>query len=307
MPLMLEGTPSLRARRLEAFLRLGPLWVKHEGANVTGTHKDRLAAVQVAYAKRKGFSAVTVATCGNHGTALAYAADQAGLQCTVFAPSRYHLPRLPEMELHGAVVRLVEGPYESAVEASMRFASDNGMYDANPGARDHAERGREAYGPIAHEILTSLGPVDNVAVPMSNGTAIWGIQQGFEALRRDGKIAKVPMMIGASTMTGNPIVDAFRSGAPVVTDLNPENLRETPVNEPLVSIHPYDGDHALEALHATSGQAVPVSDQEMLRMTNWLRRLENIRALPAATAGLAAVELLRPAGNTVAVVTSRAV
>jgi threonine synthase len=303
---MLEGTPSLRARRLESFLHLGALYVKHEGANVTGTHKDRLAAVQVAYAKSRGFKAVSVGTCGNHGTALAYAAKKAGLACIIFAPSRYHLPRLAEMRMHGAEVHLVDGPYEAAVEASVRYASDRGIYDANPGARDHAERGREAYGAIAREIVESVGHVDVVAVPMGNGTAIYGIQQGFEQLRREGKIARVPQMIGASTEHGNPILDSFRQGSPVVTDLNPEHLKETHVNEPLVSIHPYDGDHALESIRSSGGQAVSVSDAEMLRMTSWLKRLENIQALPAATAGLAAIERVRPTGVCVAVVTSRA-
>ena len=302
---LLEGTPVLRTRRLEKFLHIGALFVKHEGTNPTGTHKDRLARVQVAFAKASGFAGLSVGTCGNHGTALAFHARKAGLRCTLFAPSRYHLPRLAEMKAYGADVRLVDGPYESAVEASVRFAMDNGLYDANPGAADHAQRGLEAYAPIAREIVVAAGCPDNVAVPMGNGTAIWGIQQGFEQLRKEGRIQKAPAMIGASTQTGNPILDSWRTGAPVVTDLNPEHLHETHVNEPLVSIHPYDGDHALEAIRASHGQAVAIADNEMLRMANWLRRLESVKALPAGTAGLAAIERIRPSGTSVAVITSR--
>lgn len=307
MPL-LEGTPSLRVRRLELFLKLDATSIKFEGANATGTHKDRLARVQVAYAKSRGFAGVSVGTCGNHGTALAYWARRAGLACHLFAPGRYHLPRLGEMRAHGGMVNLVEGPYESAVEASVRFAADHDLYDANPGARDHAQRGREAYAPIASEIVQETGGApDYVAVPMGNGTALWGVWQGFVDLHRDGLIAAVPRMVGASTATGNPILDSFRAGAPVVTDLRPENLHETRINEPLVSIHPYDGDHALEALRESKGDVVTVQDGELSRMAHWLRRLEHVEALPAATAGLVALNRLAPHGKSVAVVTSRAV
>ena len=73
------GDTSLaRARNIERDFSMRQLFLKFEGGNPTGTQKDRIAFAQVHDALRRGFEAVTVATCGNYGAALAFAASLAG-------------------------------------------------------------------------------------------------------------------------------------------------------------------------------------------------------------------------------------
>ena len=302
----LHPTPLLPARRLQSRLRLAGMHLKVEGVNATGTHKDRLARVQVADALALGHDAVTVGTCGNHGTALAFAASRAGLACRLFVPRRYHLPRLLEIEVQGAVVYWIDGSYEAAVAASAAYARKQGCYTANPGAVDHAGQAQRAYGPIAAEIVDALGAVpDAVAVPMGNGTTLWGIHQGFVALRQAGRVDRLPRMIGATTATGNAIVESYCRGAALVSDLEADQPAESRVNQPLVAVHAYHGDLALGAVRESQGTMVAVCDADMLRAARWLRQAERLRAMPASCCSLAALLQMGDAGSRVAVITGR--
>jgi threonine synthase len=161
-----------RARNIEREVGLRQIYLKFEGDNPSGTQKDRIAFAQAMDALRRGFEAITVATCGNYGVAVAFAAALAGLRCIVYVPESYRTPRIPEIEQHGAEVLRVPGDYESVVEVSRRRADEDDVYDANPGGANTALQLR-AYGEIAYEIYDELRDAPAaVAVPVSNGTTL---------------------------------------------------------------------------------------------------------------------------------------
>ncbi len=126
-------TRLTRARNLEREHGIRQLFLKFEGGNPTGTQKDRIAFAQVHDAMRRGFEAVTVATCGNYGAAIAFAAALAGMRCVIHIPEAYTTRRLDEMEQAGGEILRVPGDYEAAVEASKQAAEKHELYDANPG------------------------------------------------------------------------------------------------------------------------------------------------------------------------------
>ncbi len=278
-----------RARNIEREIGLRQIYLKFEGDNPSGTQKDRIAFAQAMDALRRGFDAMTVATCGNYGVAVAFASSLAGLRCIVYVPESYHTRRIEEMKQHGAEVLRAPGDYESVVEVSRRQAETEEIYDANPGGANTALQLR-AYGEIAYEIYDELRDAPAVvAVPVSNGTTLAGIHKGFVSLYRRGKTSRIPRMVAASSFGKNPIVQAFRKNAPVCETLMPEKIRETAVNEPLVNWSSIDGDHALQAIRATSGWASFISDKNMLRFSRIIREQQGLSALPAATAGLIAL------------------
>ena len=283
------GDTSLgRARNLERDLGLRQIYLKFDGGNPTGTQKDRIAFAQALDALHRGFDAVTVATCGNYGAAMALAASVAGLRCVVFIPASCHTRRLVEIEGHGAEVRRAEGGYEDAVRRSREHAVREEVYDANPGG-DNTIIQLKAYAEIAFEIYDQLRDAPAaVAVPVSNGTTLAGIHRGFASLYRRGKTSRIPRMIAGSSPAHNPILRAYRTDAARCDDLDPTRVRETPVNEPLVNWHSIDGDHALHAIRDTGGFAESVSDRALLEWTRRLRETEGLNVLPASTAGLAA-------------------
>jgi threonine synthase len=299
-----------RARNLEREVGLRQIYLKFEGDNPSGTQKDRIAFAQAMDALRRGFGAITVATCGNYGVAVAVAASLAGLRCIVYVPDSYHTRRIREIEQHGAEVLRVPGDYEGVVEVSRRRADQDDVYDANPGGANTALQLR-AYGEIANEIYDELRDAPAaVAVPVSNGTTLAGIHKGFVSLYRRGKTSRIPAMVAGSSFGKNPIIQAFRKNAPTCENLLPDKIRETPINEPLINWSSIDGDHALHAIRASGGWASYVSDRTMMRFSRIVRDQQGLSVLPAATAGLSAllerhqVEPL-PAERYVAILTGR--
>jgi threonine synthase len=278
-----------RARNIERDTGLRQIYLKFDGGNPTGTQKDRIAFAQAMDAMRRGYEAVTAASCGNYGAALALAASYAGLGCVVFIPSSYRSRRIEEIRSYGAEIAPVPGDYEAAVGASREAADRDGLYDANPGG-DNATIQMRAYGEIAHEIYDELRDAPAaVAVPVSNGTTLAGIARGFHSLYRRGKISRLPRLVAGSSHRKNPIVDSFVRGLDECADLDPAKIRETAVNEPLINWHSIDGDAALAAVRASGGWAAYASDRLMTSYSKKIRDSEGLSVLPASTAGLAAL------------------
>lgn len=275
-----------RARNLEREHGFRQLFLKFEGGNPTGTQKDRIAFAQVHDAMRRGYEGVTVATCGNYGAAVAYAASLAGLRCVIYIPEAYGTRRLDEMvRARGEILR-VPGDYEAAVEASKHAAEKQELYDANPGGANTLMQ-LVAYGGIANEIYDELRDAPAaVAVSVSNGTTLAGIHRGFATLYRRGKTSRIPKIIAGSSHGKNPIVHSYLKGFDECRDLDPSMVKETEVNEPLINWHSFDGDWALDAIRSSGGFAADASDRQMLRQARVLKDHEGLSVLPASTAGL---------------------
>ncbi len=281
-------TTLARARNIEREIGLRQVYFKFEGSNPTGAQKDRIAFAQAMDAMRRGFDAMTLATCGNYGVAVALAASFAGLRCLIYIPEGYHTRRVKEMSDLRAEIIHIPGDYENAVAISRERAERDGIYDANPGGANTALQLR-AYGEIAYEIYDDLRDAPAaVAVPVSNGTTLAGVYKGFLSLYRRGKTSRIPRLVAGSSYGKNPIVQAFLRNAPTCENLEPRRVRETIVNEPLINWHSLDGEFALQAIRQTNGWATNATDKNMMAFARLIREREGLHVLPASTAGLIA-------------------
>ncbi|HUZ17277.1 MAG TPA: pyridoxal-phosphate dependent enzyme, partial [Spirochaetia bacterium] len=122
-------TTLSRARNIEREVGVRQLYLKFEGGNPTGTQKDRIAFAQVLDALRRGYDSITMATCGNYGVAMAFAASIAGLGCRIYIPDKYHTKRMQEMERLGARIFRTPGDYEESVKESSKAAAEKDYYD----------------------------------------------------------------------------------------------------------------------------------------------------------------------------------
>lgn len=282
-------TNLTRARNIEREFGIRQLFLKFEGGNPTGTQKDRIAFAQSMDAMRRGFDTITVATCGNYGAAMAFAAATAGLRCIIYIPVNFHTRRIREMEALGAEIVRAGMDYETSVELSRARAEQDELYDANPGGANTMLQ-LQAYGQIALEIYDELRDAPAViAVPVSNGTTLSGIYRGFLSLHRRGRTSRIPRIVAGSSFGKNPIVRSFSKRLDRCEDLNPMQIRETPTNEPLVNWHSIDGDLSLQAIYATHGWAGSATDKNMHAITRKIRDAEGLNVLPASTAGLLAL------------------
>ncbi len=279
-------TGLTRAKTLEREFDIRQLYIKYEGDNPTGTQKDRIAFAQVYDALRREYEAISLATCGNYGVAVALAANLAGMNCKIFIPESYHTERITEMQNLGADIIRLPGSYEDVVTASSVRATKEDWYDANPGGANTPLQ-IQAYSQIAIEIVEELGDAPKYcAAPVSNGTLFAGIYRGFVTLYKRGKTSRIPKMIAASSTGKNPIIQSFKEGLENCRDLDPEKIKETKYNEPLINWHSFDGEEALYAIQQSDGEAFNISDKKMKEMSSILLKKEGLRILPASTAGL---------------------
>lgn len=284
------GDTSLnRARNLERELSLRQIYIKYEGENPSGTQKDRIAFAQAHDAFRRKYKIISLATCGNYGVAMAYASYLVGLDCKIFIPETYHTNRIKEMQNFNAEIIRIPGSYENTVDESSKLAKENRWYDANPGG-DNTPIQISAYSEIANEIYDQLRDAPKyVAAPVSNGTLLAGVYRGFVSLFKRGKTSRIPIFIAGSAAHKNPIISSFKAGLNYCKDIDPKQIKETAVNEPLVNWHSFDGEEALYAIRQTGGEAQHISDKKMREMSTFLHKKEGYRILPASTAGLIAL------------------
>ncbi|MEB3756047.1 MAG: pyridoxal-phosphate dependent enzyme [Desulfurococcales archaeon] len=301
-------SPLIKALHLGELLGFNNLYVKDEGLNPTGSHKDRVSMYHVGRAVEEGYDTITTGTCGNYDVSLAYFARLRGLKPVIFIPRAYSNRRITEMVSKGAQVILVEGSYEDAVLTSSKTAREYGWYDANPGSKNW-EEGLSSFKGIAYEIVNYLGKVpDNVIIPVGNGSTLTGVYLGFKELLEKGSIEKLPRIIATTTSHGNPIAVAYRRGSNKVPVL--KKVRETWFNEPLVSMIAFDGDAALKAIRESGGFVVEVPDYKMVRYAMLVKLLEGICVLPASASTLEALNYVRDGSReevNVAVLTGRCI
>lgn len=284
------GDTSLkRARNLEREFNLRQLYIKYEGENPSGTQKDRIAFAQVHDALRRNFKRISLATCGNYGVAVAYAAYLAGIECKIFIPESYHTERIKEMQDFNAEIIRLSGSYEDTVVESSKLSAKYQWYDANPGGVNTPLQ-ISAYAEIANEIFEQLRDAPKyVAAPVSNGTLLAGIYRGFVSLYKRGKTSRIPRFIAGSSAFKNPIITSFKAGLDFCKDIDPKMIKETAINEPLINWHSFDGDEALYAIKRSGGEAHHISDKKMREMSSFLHKKEGYRILPASTSGLIAL------------------
>lgn len=282
-------TPLQRAPHLAKAIGLENLRIKLEGANPTGTQKDRIARLEVGSAAAQGAKGVTVASCGNFGVAIAHAAFVHELSCHVFIPGDFSGERVELMRNLGATVHTVPGSYEDAVLASRAHAASDGLFDANPGGANTL-RTLAGYSKIAEEIVIQMGRTPGaVGAPIGNGSTLAGIHLGFRTAWAQGRAASVPKMFGGSSQNNNPVPAAWARQQERCTPLDPNAITETEVNEPLVNWDALDGTACLTAIQDSQGSAYGATDSELMALHAALLE-DGIDAHPASLAAAAALK-----------------
>jgi len=288
-----EGRTPLVESRLK-----GNLWVKFEGANPTGSFKDRGMALGVTVAREAGAGKVVVASTGNTAASAAAYAARAGLKAYVVLP-RGNVARgkLVQAALHGAEILAVEGYFDRALS----LVVDYGTKYAYPLNSFNPWR-LEGQKTLAYEVYEELGCPDNIVVPVGNAGNIYAIWKGFRELGELGLCAKLPRMVGVQAAGAAPLARAWREGLQNPLFLDSPNT----VASAIRIGRPVNWVKAFIAVRESGGMFVEVDDTEILRAQLALARADGIGAEPAGAASIAGALALDLPGVTVAVVTGHA-
>ncbi|MCA1568810.1 MAG: threonine synthase [Chloroflexi bacterium] len=274
------GTPLIRARRLGAEIGVGQLHLKFEGANPTGSFKDRGMVLAVNRAVAAGARAVVCASTGNTSASAAAYAAAAGLPCHVILPAgKVARGKLAQALAAGAKLIMVDGNFDSALTAVRRLGEEGLAVVVNSINPDRLDGQQTA----AFEVVDALGGApDNLALPVGNAGNITAYWRGFRAYAGAGRTpdAKLPRMLGFQAEGAAPIVRGEAVDAPetVATAIRIGN--------------PASWEWAVRARDESGGLIEAVSDDEILEAQRMIVQLEGVFCEPASAAGVAGVRKL---------------
>jgi len=284
------GTPLYRLRHIPEILNMNEIYVKNEGANPTGSFKDRGMTVGVSKAIELGKRNLICASTGNTAASLAAYAAASGLRCYVLIPDgKIALGKLAQAMVYGAQVIPVRGNFDEAFKIVQQASEGLGIYMLNS-INPFRLEGQKT---IAFEIFDSLQIVpDNIILPVGNAGNISAIWKGFRELYEAGIIERLPRMIGIQAQNAAPLARAWKEREEYRPVKDPETVATairigSPVNWP----------KAWRAVEESGGLFEIVSDDEILKAQRMLASKEGIFVEPASSASLAGLLKLRENGT----------
>jgi len=281
------GTPLLDCPRLARELGVRRLLLKYDGANPTGTVKDRSAATAVAAALRFGYRATSVVSSGNAGSSIAAYSSRAGLRSLIFAYERTSAPKLLHMAATTANLVLYKGVYDDLITIWDRLVDERLFFDCGASRNAYKQEGKKT---LAYEIAEQTGWAvpDVVVAPVAVGETFIATARGFREMREAGWIARAPLMVAAQATRANAVARAFRDGTPI----RPLKIGYT-VAEGLAAGDPgRKGEWVLRLLRGGKGLAGDAEDDEILEAQRRLARVEGVWAGPTGVATLAVLARL---------------
>ena len=269
-----EGsTPLLRAPRLSERAGL-EIWLKWEGANPTGSFKDRGMTIALSKALEEGAEAVVCASTGNTAASAAAYAARAGLPALILQPAgAVALGKLAQARALGARLLEVRGSFDQAMSAARELA-ERGTHVLVNSLNPHRIEGQKT---AAFEIVEELGsPPDVLTLPYGGGGNTRAYFKGFEEVG-----AGLPrLVVGQSSSRATTVASAIRIADPV---------------------HAEDVEHAVER---SQGAVVTLDDDAILDAWRTLAHDEGLFCEPASAASVAAALMLsRDSGRVVCVIT----
>ncbi|MBN9103174.1 MULTISPECIES: threonine synthase [unclassified Pseudonocardia] len=289
-----EGmTPLLDLPRHGARLGVPGLRMKDEGLVPTGAFKARGAAVGVSRAAELGVKGVAMPTNGNAGAAWAAYAARAGLGALIAMP--VDAPEITRREcvVTGAELYLVDGLIgDAGALITKAVGAREGYQDTSTLREPYRIEGKKTMGYEIVEQLGWRGP-DVILYPTGGGVGIIAIHKALLEMRELGWITgPLPRLVAVQAAGCAPIVDAFTAGLDESTAPADPHTVAFGITVPKAL-----GDFlVLDAVRATGGTAIAVTDDDLLAAQRSLARDEGTWVCPEGAACFAAVGQLRESG-----------
>ncbi|MFA9456687.1 threonine synthase [Halalkalibacter sp. AB-rgal2] len=276
-----EETPLLTLQEgntpLVPLIHLSKEWgvdvhVKYEGANPTGSFKDRGMVMAVAKAKEEGSEAIICASTGNTSAAAAAYGARAGLRCIVVIPEgKIALGKLAQAVMYGAEVLEIQGNFDNALDIVREISKTEPITLVNSVNPYRIEGQKTA----AFEVCDALGKAPDVlAIPVGNAGNITAYWKGFKEYH-EKKGTGLPEMRGfeaegAAAIVRNEVIAEPETVATAIRIGNPASWNQ-----------------AVTASEESNGKIDYVTDEEILEAYQLLAKSEGVFAEPASCASIA--------------------
>ncbi|MBA3713176.1 MAG: threonine synthase [Pyrinomonadaceae bacterium] len=289
-----EGwTPLLGVSRLGARVGVGELYVKDESQNPTQSFKARGMAAAVSMAKELGATRLAVPSAGNAAGALAAYAARAGLEAFIFMPCDTPRANIIECRETGAHVTLIDGLITDCGAEVGRRKEAEGWFDVSTLKEPYRVEGKKTLGYELAEQLDWVLP-DAIIYPTGGGTGLIGMWKAFDEMEELGWIdSKRPRMVSVQASGCAPIVRAFAEGKRFADEFPNAATTASGLRVPRAI-----GDFLiLDAIRASRGAALAVTDDEMIAATREIGAAEGLFVAPEGAACLPALRQLVANGD----------
>ena len=275
------GTPLVPAPVLSAMTGCD-VHLKVEGANPTGSFKDRGMTMAISKAKEEGSQAVICASTGNTSASAAAYAARGGMTCAVLVPEgKIALGKLAQALVHGARLLQVQGNFDDCLDLC-RALSDNYPVTLVNSVNPFRIEGQKT---AAFEIVDVLGDAPDIhCLPVGNAGNITAYWKGYtEYAATLGH--QTPRMLGFQAAGAAPIVTGIRVDKPqtIATAIRIGN--------------PASWQQALRARDESGGDVQAVTDRQILAAYKLLARKEAVFVEPASAASVAGLLQVHAAGG----------
>ena len=276
------GTPLIYACNLSELLD-NEVWLKFEGANPTGSFKDRGMTMAISKAAEDGARAVICASTGNTSASAAAYAVKAGMTPVVLVPQgKIAMGKLAQAIAHGSKLLQVDGNFDDCLELARQLSESYPVSLVNSVNPFRIEGQKTA----SFEVIDALGFAPDIhALPVGNAGNITAYWKGYREYYNDGMSSSLPAMWGFQAEGAAPIV----RGEPV---RNPETIATA------IRIgNPASWQQAIAARDQSGGLIDAVSDDEILSAYRLVAAREGVFVEPSSAAGIAGLIKYKNAGK----------
>jgi threonine synthase len=288
-----EGmTPLVRTARLGGRVGADDLWIKDEGLNPTGSFKARGLSCAVTMAVELGIKRLAIPSAGNAASALAAYAAAAGLEAHIFMPRDVPQANFIECKAFGARVTLVDGLISDCAKLVAAGAKTEGWFDVSTLKEPYRIEGKKTMG---YEVAEQLGwkLPDAIFYPTGGGVGIIGMWKAFAEMEALGWISsRRPKMIAVQPEGCQPVVRAFEQGAKRSEFWEGAHTVAAGLRVP----KPLGDFLILDAVRASGGTCIAVSDEDLIDAGIELASEEGMFVAPEGAACVAALRKLLATG-----------
>jgi len=276
------GTPLIFACNISEMLE-NEVWLKFEGANPTGSFKDRGMTMAISKAAEDGARAVICASTGNTSASAAAYATKAGMTPVVLVPEgKIAMGKLAQAIAHGSKLLQVDGNFDDCLTLARELSEKYPVSLVNSVNPFRIEGQKTA----SFEVVDALGFAPDIhALPVGNAGNITAYWKGYIEYEKDGMAESKPAMWGFQAAGAAPIVrgEAVKNPETIATAIRIGN--------------PASWQQALDARDQSGGLIDMVSDEEILSAYRMVAAKEGVFVEPSSAAGIAGLIKYKSAGK----------
>lgn len=276
------GTPLIFACNISEMLE-NEVWLKFEGANPTGSFKDRGMTMAISKAAEDGARAVICASTGNTSASAAAYATKAGMTPVVLVPEgKIAMGKLAQAIAHGSKLLQVDGNFDDCLTLARELSEKYPVALVNSVNPFRIEGQKTA----SFEVVDALGFAPDIhALPVGNAGNITAYWKGYIEYEKDGMAKSKPAMWGFQAAGAAPIVrgEAVKNPETIATAIRIGN--------------PASWQQALDARDQSGGLIDMVSDEEILSAYRMVAAKEGVFVEPSSAAGIAGLIKYKSAGK----------